>query len=221
MVVISTNNGNIWLPRLISSLEMYGPFEEKYLIVDTQSDNQEFLEYLSKLSTSSKLNIQVTRTPYRGFDTGAIVWAYREFDEPDYMFLHDTLEVKESGWLDEFKNALDGLGVVAWNLFDYSWYNDKATADFVMEKIGVNDHKSKGIFGPIFYTNRETMACMDNLGLLNAIPTRKEEAMAMELGWVAICYAANVPLLGLIPHSWSGLHNNTCRLFNKAFGGRR
>ena len=222
MIVISTNNGAQWLPALIKSLEIYGPTEEEYLVVDTQSSDQEYWEWVQKLPTQTSLKVKVTQTPYAGRDTGAIVWAYRNFPADEYMFLHDTLIVKEVGWLDKFREVMPELGVVAWKYFDYEWYNDQATADFVMNAIGYNDNHKIGIFGPIMYTNRKTLDLFESKKLLEAIPTCKAEMQAMELGWVAICYAAKVPLLALYKHNHDPIidkHDNY-PLFTKFFARR-
>jgi predicted O-methyltransferase YrrM len=222
MVVISTNNGSRHLKNLIDSLERYGPFDEEYLIVDTQSTDLNALIYLDSLMLNQKLNIKIGQTPYAGFDTGAIIWAFHHYKRKDYIFLHDSFIIKESNWLNKFRDALTtGTGLVAWQLFDYPCYNDSATAQFVLDSIGVNDHRQKGIFGPCFYTNLKTMELFNEKGLLKAIPANKKEAMAMELGWCAIAYAANVPMYSLYAHDWNKVVNDEYPLFTKIFGGRK
>jgi hypothetical protein len=64
-------------------------------------------------------------------------------------------------------------------------WNCQEQVDFVMEKCGVRDWPPAGIFGPIFMASREALAELDARGLLDVLPTCKNEQMAMERFWPA------------------------------------
>jgi hypothetical protein len=224
MIVISTNNGMKWIDQILQSLVEFGP-PEPILIVDTRSEPA-YYAYLQTLVDKYPLDLTVTQTPYAGRDIGAIVWAFRNFPADDYIFLHDSMIVKESNWLEVFRAQMpdDKLGVVAWQLFNYPSYNCRATSDWVQEKLGCNDFKGFGIIGPTFYTTYKTYQILEAKNQLNAIPTNKDQQVAMELGWAAICHNAEIPLIGLYQHKldldWQKHLNGEYPLFKKFLGGR-
>ena len=216
MIVIISHNGIDCLPRLIKSIEQYGPLDEEYLIVDTQSNESEFLKYLDSLINYDMFNLKVVQSPYNGYELGTITWVAKNYKREDYIFLQDAMEVKESNWLNKFREGMpDKIGLVAWQLYDYFAYNDKTTADWVLNNIGVNDFKGKGVFGAILYTNRETFNILESKGFLNIIPTNKHEAIAGELALSAMCHAAEIPMVGLYIHDWDLMNNKKMPLFNK------
>jgi glycosyltransferase involved in cell wall biosynthesis len=98
MIVIATNNGMEFLPRLLSSIEKYGSGEHKICVVDTGSDDEKFLEYLKTLPE----DYIVTQTPYKGYETGAYIHAYKNYVSDGYIFLHDSMEVLRADWIDMF-----------------------------------------------------------------------------------------------------------------------
>lgn len=194
MIVIATNNGSKYIDSLMASLVVYGPAEEKILIVDTQSSDPEYMGHLKTLQArySKRIDIEIAQTPYAGYDTGAYIWAYRNYREPEYMFMQDSMFIKKANWLQQFRDKwTDGISLVSWLKFNVG-YDGEAQKDFVMKNIGVTDTGGWGVFGPIFYTRLEIMDLFESKGLLNIIPTNKIEQMAMERGWAAISTACGL-----------------------------
>ena len=71
MIVIATNNGYSYLPKLIKSLEKTNIFNIPISIIDTGSNDKSFLNYLDHLP--SKYQIFKIK---EGYDTGAYIYAY-------------------------------------------------------------------------------------------------------------------------------------------------
>ncbi len=183
MIVIATNNGSTHLPRLLGSIEEYGTGGHQVLIVDTGSTSEEHLEYLGSLDTEK---YTVTRTPYKGYDTGAYVWAFHNFPSDGYIFLHDSTEVLSSDWVKDFESS--GADLCSYcgfpMAFPASNFDNLAQAEYLSVRGLASGSTREGIFGPIFYAKRSALVVMDKRFLLaRAIPYDKEGQAGMERGW--------------------------------------
>ncbi|MBX3118674.1 MAG: hypothetical protein KF784_06385 [Fimbriimonadaceae bacterium] len=184
MIAIATNNGHKFLPELIESLETYGTDGHDVLIVDTGSSDPAATEYLGALeSYNGPFKLMVTQTPYKGYDTGAYLWAFRNFPADTYIFMQDSVLVKQPGWTKEFESRLSfGVGAVPWLTFPLQWDSEEQVG-FVTEKFQTTDLAPFGVFGPMFATTHDALSDLESQGLLNVIPSNKHEQQAMERGW--------------------------------------
>ena len=176
MIVIATNNGMKFLPNLLSSIEKHGRHGQDVCIVDTGSTDPVFISYLSTLS-----NYIVTKTPYSGYDTGAYVWAYQNYKSDEYIFMHDSLEILTNDWLEAFRYYK--CDVCYYASFPIQFDEDAQKNRLI--DIGIyNQDAPYGIFGPIFYANRNAMdKVAARFDLKSVIPTTKLDQMGMERGW--------------------------------------
>lgn len=193
MIVIATNNGHRFLPELIPALERLGTGGYEVLLVDTGSTDPRTLELLEELkSYEGPLRLRVTCTPYRGYDTGAYIHAYREFPADRYIFLQDSLMPKHGGWVEEFGSRFSfGVGVVPWLVFPLTWDSEEQR-QFVSSRYACRQAPPYGIFGPIFAAERTALERLDRKSLLNVIPTSKAEQQGMERGWSLAFFLAEI-----------------------------
>jgi hypothetical protein len=177
MIVIATNNGKNYLPNLLNSLEDIDLLNNKILILDTGSTDK---EYLSNLK--SKHEIIVDRTPYSGYDTGAYIYAYNNYIDENYLFLQDSIIIKEKSLIRDGLSILDNNTIVPLIIFDpkKNFYDNHVQMEWVNSKIGSHIYEY-GIFGPMFFAKRITLDKIKNIN--NAIPYDKNTQQAMERGW--------------------------------------
>ena len=177
MIVIAKNNGKIYLERLLNSISDLG-INEKILIVDTGSTDDNHLNYLKELENLE--NITVTQTPYKCYDTGAYMWAYNNFVEDNYHFMHDSIKLKDSEFINNCNSLLNNYDVVSYISFEFVGYGDEDWKQFFLKNAKTYEHKF-GIFGPMFSIKRKTL---DKLPIKNlTLPINKNQQTAMESIW--------------------------------------
>ena len=199
MIVIATNNGINLLPNLLSDLEKFNITEE-ISIIDTQSSDSEFINYLDNLKSFNKfkLNINVYQTPYRGFDTGAYIYAIQNLKSDRFIFLHDSIRIKSVSFFNLIDEKLKTSNVVPIITFNGEWWDNQTQKDFSLKHFGTTIF-DKGIFGPMF-----SISYLDSQKLNKLIyPTDKLQQMAMERCWSIIFKNQNFTI-----DSLEGNHND-------------
>jgi len=171
MIVIATNNGMEFLPRLLKSLESV---KEKILIADTGSTDPVFLEYLKTLKNVAYCD--------GGWSPGAYKYAYDNYKDDWYFFMHDSMEVKDINFLDNFKQH----DVCTWLYFPIFFDDptDEAVCRATYPLIS-----PIGIFGPIFYAKR---SALDKITL--EIPNTLNEAHNFERGLACAFHSAGIKI---------------------------
>lgn len=117
-----------------------------------------------------------------GHPTKAYIDVYRRSNFDRFLFIQDTMTALADPrpWFrDQF--PADG-GAVAWGLFPMSW-DSQAQIDRVVAQYGDYDPPDRGIFGPVFYTDRASLDALDAAGLLPWIPGSRVEAQGTERAW--------------------------------------
>jgi hypothetical protein len=218
MIVIATNNGKKYLSKLLESLEFLGN-KIPVSIIDTQSDDIESLEYLSNLQNTFPFDIKTYRTPYRGFDTGAYIWAYRNIPSEKYYFLQDSLKIKSLEYFSETDKRLKPGTIVPLLTFENNGYGYGEGMNFCQSNFGTTDY-DLGIFGPIFSILRSDMDKIDSNHL--CIPHNKATQTGMERGWAIIfkIYGFVVDPLEGIKDDFK-IENHTYQYFEKQFPYRK
>jgi hypothetical protein len=179
MIVVATNNGKNHLIDLILSLSN---LNLDVAIIDTQSTDQDSIDFLDQIKKNNpfKINIQVHQTPYRGFDTGAYIYAIRNIETERFYFIQDSLRIKDLNIFSEIDKKIKPGTVVPLITFSSNLYDNQEQADFCTEKFGTSNFE-KGIFGPIFCGMRSDFKKIEDN--LLTYPTNKNLQMAMERGW--------------------------------------
>lgn len=184
MIVIATNNGKEYLINLLNSLEFL-EINIPISIIDTKSNNSDSLEFIDILKSNNpyKLNISVYSTPYRGYDTGAYIYAIKNIPSTRYIFLQDSIEIKSNIFFEIINSKLEDNVIVPLISFNNIGYDNIEEQDFCLKNFDTIQY-NKGIFGPMFAVTKKTIDLIDKKYLI--CPTTKNEQMAMERGWAII-----------------------------------
>jgi hypothetical protein len=133
-------------------------------------------------------------TPYKGYDTGAYLWAYWTVRARNYLFMQDSCCPREDDFVEQFARAMPAQhGAVGWSSFDINVWDSDAQCTATQWMYGRRETwPAKGIFGPIFYTNRKSLMRMGVAGLLPMPPVHKEQQQAMERAWAILFHRAGM-----------------------------
>lgn len=195
MVVIATNNGYLYLKELLNSMKDVDFCDEQILIVDTMSDDETHLKFLKQINILyPKLDIIIANTPYRRFDTGAYIYAYKNYESDNYIFLHDSITIIDNNFIKDVKEYLKNNEVVAYNCFEFAGMGDTEWKEFF--KINTGEEKYKmGIFGPMFACNKRTLDKI-NLDTLQ-LPQTKNQQACFEGIWYTIFEKNNIEVFSM------------------------
>lgn len=185
MIVIATYNKPKILTDLLDSMKNTIDMDEKILVVCTDPNQTEMLEFLKELPSMYEFDITTDVTPYAGYDTGAYIYVSKKYKEDYFIFLQDSITIKSPEWLNAFKSYRRPNVLTGWVLFPMMWDN--------IEQVQWVESKFKplffkpvvGIFGPMFQIERNTLKKIDKkYDLSKFIPTRKiVEQQGMERCW--------------------------------------
>jgi hypothetical protein len=206
MIVVATHNGMGYLPHLLESLGNH-----QCLVADTGSDDQVFLDYLDSL----KDDPHVSEVMHLGkvYAIGGYWYAYKERPDDWYLFLQDSMTVKDPDFLQAFQSRGD---VMAWLAFPFFYIYPEEKA-FVTKLYGEIPDPKWGIFGPIFYATR---------GALDQIEwgpvTNKLQHEAMERGFSVAFKKAGIAWSRLdIWENWERMYEDDYQHFTKKLPNRR
>jgi hypothetical protein len=134
------------------------------------------------------------------WQTGAFLYAYREYDVDAFLFTQDTITVVGDDPVGWFRRRMphETLGAVGWQLFPLAWDTD-AQRTYVEDCYGPGVHwarPSVGIVGPVFYVTQQSLDRVAEHGLLPPVPTNREEAAGTERAWAYSFKLAGIPLVG-------------------------
>lgn len=184
MIVIATNNGHVYLKELLDSMKNIEFCGEQILVVDTISTDDVHLNFLNELNTLyPELNITVTTTPYRKFDTGAYIYAYKNYKSDVYIFLHDSTVVKNNDFIKDVKSHLNTYDVVCYNSFNFMGVGGAEWNEFFKKNTG-EDLYNRGIFGPMFACTKTALDKIDFDKL--ELPTTKNQQACYEGIWYTL-----------------------------------
>jgi glycosyltransferase involved in cell wall biosynthesis len=209
MIVIATNNGINYLPKLLISLEATNSRNIPICIVDTGSTNEEFISYLKNLEETNKYTILWNSG---GYDTGAWIYTYENIKADFYIFLQDSTEVLDGIFFESILNELKDD-----TMFGFFTFLNGEGGSFEEELSPYFDKKDiqnypMGIFGPMFACNYQTMKKLYD-SKLYIIPKNKMDAMTMERGWGVIAHILKLKLIYF--DSFWKLHTDSIPYFRK------
>lgn len=204
MIVIATHEGKDFVHQLLESWQTHGTDGHGVAVVETGGSSSEFMTYLDQISLEGwDFNLSIHRTPYKGYDTGAYLWAYGQFrDEQEFLFMHDSITVKRPGIMHDmsFVASAGSAGCVPWLVFRQNDYENDEQITHVRqfaEDPTIYPNPGCGIFGPIFYARREAIERIDPRFFETAIPSNKNEQEAMERGWAVAFDRAGIKIRSL------------------------
>lgn len=184
VIVIATHGGVDMLRQTLPKMKRW-----PVVVVDTGLRSEATWKFCAEFE-----NVVFLDTPYKGYDTGAYLWAYWHIPAENYLFLQDSCTPRDPDFVEQFARAMSGeMGAVGWSSFDIRVWDSDAQCEATEWMYGARSKwPSKGIFGPIFYTSRKTLAHMFDCGLLPMPPVHKEQQQAMERAWAILFHRAGV-----------------------------
>lgn len=188
MIVIACYDNIEIIDTMLSSLVNTNNLDEDVLIICTDYEQISMVEHLKTLNNNKHFNIITDVTPYKGYDTGAFIWAYKNYKSDYYVFLQESLIVNKNNWLDIFKSYRESDTLNTWCAFSMSWDNEEQKNN-ILSKIPDNKYdligQPFGVFGNMFQISYESMKKIDDkYNLENFIPNEKVlGSCGMERGW--------------------------------------
>lgn len=188
------------------------------LVVVAAYDKQ-FIDSCLK-SLGNKYPVLVMDTSSGGHPTGAYLRAYQEHPAKHYLFIQDSMVALVPNYVEPFAALMPKRGAVAWGLFKQGF--DTGEQDTWAHTLYEGEYPGVGIFGPIFYTSRESLQELDKKGLLPPVPRNKAEAQTCERLWSWAFYNAGMKLES-VGGWWDDgcMKNGTYPVFQKTFAGRK
>lgn len=193
LVVIATHGG---VDLLKDSLPKFG--QRPVVVIETGIAT----EAVYTLCREYKNVIYLT-TPYKGYDTGAYLWAYWYVPAEKYLFLQDSVCPRDADYFEQFASKMPGpLGAVGWSSFDMAVWDSGEQHAATQYMYGTADRwPKKGIFGPIFFTTRASLKHLDDSNLLPMPPVHKSQQQAMERAWAILFHRAGLNVNFLVDES--------------------
>jgi hypothetical protein len=223
MIVIATYNDISYLTNLLDSLNTTENLNENVLVVCTDYSQKEMIEYINTLPNNNDyvFNILVDVTPYKGYDSGAYIYAFKKYVDDYYIFLQDSITIKSPEWFNYFKEKREEDSINPLLHFSMCWDN-KEQREWVENKFNSRFNvPNVGIFGPIFQVSRKSLIKMDKLhNLSNFIPGHKVIGQqGMERGWAYLATNSNI-MINNIDGIYYGQYTFESRCFNKIYLNR-
>lgn len=179
MIVIASHNNIELLESIVEQLNNINLNNHKVLIIDTNSDNE---DYKNKFNELKEINSHFIfeQLDYNCWDSGAYIHAYKNYSDNHYIFLQDSLTITNKNLIPIFDNFLNIYDVVPLFNFRYGYENDGQKI-FVEQNLSISSLPEYAIFGPIFGVRKETLDKLSKDWLI--YPTNKNEGCGMERRW--------------------------------------
>lgn len=226
MIVIPTFNGYSHLSSLINSFEEYGTNNHEVLIVDGGTTELISVKYLEELKNyQGKLKLTVVRHDESAgsYETGAFVYAFRNFPSDKYMLMHDSCIATSEYWLQQFEDKLTpDVGVVSWVKFlPCLYYVGPQHFEYIHKICTTDNVPDGGIFGSIFFTHGHILKELDAKGCFNHGPQNKVHSESWERIWPILFHQHGCKIEALITGFNPGaIHHGHYPHLRKTFGGR-
>jgi hypothetical protein len=224
MIVIATYNDTSILTNFLHSLKKTIDLDEKILIVCSCPNQTNMINFLNEIKSNNvfDFDFNISVTPYSGYDTGAFIWAYKEFYDEYYIFLQDSLIINNPNWLNTFKNFRDKSTLNTWCSFSVN--DETAHTDFFIPKMGFTPNSlngSVGVFGNMFQISKYGLDKInEKFNLSNFIPTDKVGSCAMERGWTYLCIYSDLNINSIDGEYSRNPNGYDDKLMTKIFNNR-
>jgi hypothetical protein len=184
MIVIASHNRIDLLDNMLKTLSSINLNNNQVLIIDTNSDNEEYKTFFEECKLNYPQYIFET-LDYTCWDSGAYIYAYNNYPSNKYIFLQDSLNIINPKLILMWENFLDIYEVVPWINFGYFYENEDQRL-WGEEGLTINNNPHDSIFGPIFGVRKETLDKLPKEWL--KYPTNKNEGCGMERRWSLMFY---------------------------------
>jgi hypothetical protein len=221
MIVIASHNGKAHLTDLLVNLESINLLGLDVSIIDTQSNELDTIEFLDSIAKTNPYNytIHVHKTPYRGFDTGAYIYAINNIKADKFFFIQDSIRIKRQDFFKVIDNKLKLGTAVNLIQFNTNLYDSQEQKSFCQNAFNQVKY-SKGVFGPMFSIYAEDIKRIKSDHLI--YPINKMQQMGMERGWAILFDIYGITLDSLEgDYNFEMLVNDKYKYFKKLFNKRK
>ena len=187
MIVIASHNRTDLLDNMLKTLSSINLNNNKVLIINTNSDNEEYKTFFEECKLNYPQYIFETLN-YTCWDSGAYIYAYKNYHSDKYIFLQDSITITNPKLILMWENFLNIYEVVPWINFGYFYENEDQRL-WGEEDLIINSVPHDSIFGPIFGVRKETLDRLPKEWLKH--PTNKMEGCSMERRWSLMLYLIN------------------------------
>ena len=187
MIVIASHNRTDLLDNMLKTLSSINLNNNKVLIINTNSDNEEYKTFFEECKLNYPQYIFETLN-YTCWDSGAYIYAYKNYHSDKYIFLQDSITITNPKLILMWENFLNIYEVVPWINFGYFYENEDQRL-WGEEDLIINSVPHDSIFGTIFGVRKETLDRLPKEWLKH--PTNKMEGCSMERRWSLMFYLIN------------------------------
>jgi hypothetical protein len=188
MIVVASHNRIDLLDNMLKTLSSIDLNNNEVLIIDTNSDNEEYKAFFAQCA--EKYPFMFDRKDYTCWDSGAYIHAYNNYPSNKYIFLQDSITIKNPKLIPMWENFLDIYEVVPFINFGYG-YENSGQKEFSERYLPENPSLPfDAIFGPIFGVRRETLDKLPK-EWLTVIPDNKMDGNGMERRWSLMFHLIN------------------------------
>jgi hypothetical protein len=209
MIVIATNNGyaerqsrgdkiirSRFLENLLISIDKIN-YKGDVVVMDTGSNELNSLIYLKNLKKENPFNFNliVDSSDYP-FSTGAYLSAFRKYTSDYYIFIQDSMEIKDNDFIKDIESLLTDNNVVCLLKGDKKTYDydNNEQKEYVYNSIGYTEYDYL-IFGPVFSIKRKVFEkVIDSIKLL---PRKKSEDSGMERAFGSLFKFNNIDIVAI------------------------
>jgi hypothetical protein len=186
MIVLATHDRVDLLESMLNKLNEINLNGHEVLIIDTNSTNQDYLNYFNQIK--EKYNFNFIRLNYTCWESGAYIYALQNFPSSKYIFLQDSLYITNSNLFIDIDNLLDHYDVVPFFNFKYIYDHDQQK-EWAEEGLNPSSLPEYGIFGPIFGATSKILQKLPSEWL--KYPTEKYQGNGMERRWSLMFHLIN------------------------------
>lgn len=179
MIVIASHNRTDLLDNMLETLSSINLNNNKVLIINTNSDNEEYKTFFEECKLNYPQYIFETLN-YTCWDSGAYIYAYKNYHSDKYIFLQDSITITNPKLILMWENFLNIYEVIPFINFRYFYENEDQRL-WSEEGLTINSVPQDSIFGPIFGVRKETLDKLPKEWL--KYPTNKNEGCGMERRW--------------------------------------
>jgi hypothetical protein len=186
MIVLATHDRVDLLESMLNKLNEINLNGHEVLIIDTNSTNQDYLNYFNQIK--EKYNFNFVRLNYTCWDSGAYIYALQNYYSDKYIFLQDSLHITNPNLFVYIDNLLDQYDVVPFFNFNYI-YDHYQQKEWVEEGLDFTSLPKYGIFGPIFGATNNILQKLPHDWL--KFPNKKYQGNGMERRWSLMFHLVN------------------------------
>jgi glycosyltransferase involved in cell wall biosynthesis len=206
MIVIATNNSCVericrgeniprknFLDSVLTSINEIN-YNGEVLVVDTGSTDQESIEFLETLKEKKfKFNLIIEKI-VQNFSINAYIYAFENYDSDEYIFLQDSIKIKDDKFIDIINNTLNDNNLMCWVVCSTCGFDTEEQKQFVFNATG-DIFYDKLIFGPIFFGKKNVIKKI--FSQIKLRPSIKSEDSGMERGLGVLCKQNNIEIISI------------------------